>query len=110
MTKSTSLGASPPGGGLRPKIFGKSRNHQRYGKLVIAVRIHGESFLVIAVRIHGEFFLALGFAYLCSTHCSPVNAILPNSRTLDGYPPSVKTGQQLYMRIWPGTIKVSRSS
>ena len=35
---------------------------------------------------------------LCSTHCSPTHAILPNSRTLDGYPliPSVKTGQQLY--------------
>ena len=30
---------------------------------------------------------------------SPVNAILPNSRTLDGYPPSVKTGQQLYMMM-----------
>ena len=22
---------------------------------------------------------------LCSTHCNPVNAILPNSSTLDGY-------------------------
>ena len=31
---------------------------------------------------------------LCSTHCSPVSAILPNSRALDGYPPSVKTCQQ----------------
>ena len=26
------------------------------------------------------------FSVLCSTHCSPVNTILPNSRTLDGYP------------------------
>ena len=34
---------------------------------------------------------------LCSTHCSHVNAILPKSRTLDGYPPYVKTGQQLYI-------------
>ena len=51
---------------------------------------------------------------LCSTHCSPVNAILPNSRNLDGYPPPSKlvsnfilliffinmtTGQQLYINI-----------
>ena len=34
---------------------------------------------------HGEFFLALGFAYPLFYS---VNAILPNSRTLDGYPPS----------------------
>ena len=33
---------------------------------------------------------------LCSNYCSHVTAILPNSRTLDGYPLSVKTGQQLY--------------
>ena len=28
---------------------------------------------------------------LCSTHCSNVTTILPNSRARDGYPPSVKT-------------------
>ena len=47
---------------------------------------------------HGELKInAISYFCLCSTHCSPVNAILPNSRTLDGYPPSVKTGQQLYI-------------
>ena len=27
----------------------------------------------------------LALPTLCSTHCSPMNAILPNPRTLDGY-------------------------
>ena len=37
------------------------------------------------------------YYYYYTAHCSPVNVILPNSRTIDGYPPSVKTGQQLYI-------------
>ena len=42
---------------------------------------------------HGESFLALGFATLCSTHCSPINT--PTQLLMDI--PSVKTGQQLYI-------------
>ena len=34
---------------------------------------------------HGKPFLALGFAYPLFYSCIPVNAILPNPRTLDGY-------------------------
>ena len=38
--------------------------------------------------------------FFSSRLCLPsvlLTAMLPNSRTLDGYPPSVKTGQQLYI-------------
>ena len=37
-----------------------------------------------------EFSWHSALPTLCFTHCSPVNAILPNSRTLDGYPPPSK--------------------
>ena len=41
---------------------------------------------------------------LCSTHCSPVNAILPNSRTLDGYPLRQNWSATLYNNIIMTTI------
>ena len=39
----------------------------------------------------------LALPTLCSTHCSPVNAILPNPRTLDGYTLSQNWSANLYV-------------
>ena len=36
---------------------------------------------------------------LCPTHCSPVNAILPDPRTLDEYHPSSRLGSHLHCYI-----------
>ena len=46
----------------------------------------------ITQEFHNNISIELG-----TILCSPVNAILPNPRTIDGYIPSVKTGQELYI-------------
>ena len=38
---------------------------------------------------------------LCSTHCSPTHAILPNSRTLDGHPLRQNWSATLYNLVMP---------